>query len=112
MMDERERRVGLNEAVFREINERIEALADEFAVRADKLDLVCECGNAECAERIRMPRAEYAEVRSDATQFAVVTGHDDANAESVIARRKGYDVIRKREGAPARLAQETAPPSA
>ena len=44
-MDERTRRIGLNEAVFREINERIEELAAGFKV-GEGLDLICECGNA------------------------------------------------------------------
>ena len=48
-VDERTRRIGLNEAVFREVNERIEGLAAEFKV-GEGLDLICECGDASCVK--------------------------------------------------------------
>ena len=44
-MSSREERIGLNEAVFREVNERIEDLAETFDLKAP-LDLICECGDA------------------------------------------------------------------
>ena len=53
-MSSREERIGLNEAVFREVNERIEDLAETFDLRTQSLDLICECGDAACVERISM----------------------------------------------------------
>ena len=50
-MEERERRIGMNEALFREVNERLEELAQGFA-HPETLDLICECGNVSCASRI------------------------------------------------------------
>jgi len=47
-MSSREERIGLNEAVFREVNERIEDLAETFDLRTQSLDLICECGDAAC----------------------------------------------------------------
>lgn len=44
-MDEQKRRIGVNEAVFREANERIEDLNEAFATVTDELVLVCECGD-------------------------------------------------------------------
>jgi hypothetical protein len=108
-VDERGRRVGLNEAVFREVNERIGDVTRQFDVRRDELDLICECGDADCAERISMSLADYEQVRADPLQFAVVPGHDDASVEVVIARRKAYDLVRKHPGAPALLAVERDP---
>ena len=70
-MEERERRIVMNEALFREVNERIEELAQSFA-HPETLDLICECGNASCASRIEMDRDEYEHVRSDSTTFAIV----------------------------------------
>jgi hypothetical protein len=74
-VEERERRIGLNEALFREVNERLEELARGFAHTPQKLDLICECGNASCASRIEMDREEYEQVRSDSATFAIVKGH-------------------------------------
>ena len=39
-------------------------------------------------------RAEYEELRSDAHQFAVHPGHVYPDVESVVARLKGYNVVR------------------
>jgi hypothetical protein len=104
-MSERERRLGLNEAVFREVNERIEDLAERFDLKDQPLDLICECGDENCRERISMTHSEYEELRSDSQQFAVYPGHDHGDVEDVVARRKGYDIVRKRAGEAAELAK-------
>lgn len=106
-MDERGARIGLNEAVFREVNDRIEDLAETFNLNDSALDLVCECGSSTCVERITMTRKEYESLRTDSTHFAVVPGHEIPDVEEIVAREKGYDVVRKHEGAPAAIAQAT-----
>lgn len=108
-MGAREERIGLNEAVFREVNERIENLAETFDLSSEMLDLVCECGNADCVQRITMTHPEYEELRSDSHQFAVYPGHEIPDVERVVDRRKGYDVVKKTEGAPERIAEQTDP---
>jgi hypothetical protein len=99
----------MNEALFREVNERIESLAESFDLRSGPLDLVCECGDASCVERITMTHAEYEQLRSDPRQFAVHPGHVDFNVEDLLERRAGYDVVLKDEGAPRRVAEQTDP---
>ena len=101
--------MGLNEAVFREVNERIEAVQRHFDVQRDDLDRLCECGSAGCTARISMSRHAYEQVRADARQFAVVPGHENVAVEAVIAHEGTYDVIRKRSGEPTTLAQQTDP---
>jgi hypothetical protein len=108
-MSSREERVGLNEAVFREVNERIEGLADTFDLQTQALDLICECGDGTCVERVTMTREEYEDLRSDAHQFAVHPGHEYPDVESIVARFKGYDVVRKNKGAPEEIAEQTDP---
>jgi hypothetical protein len=108
-MTTRDERIGLNEAVFREVNERIEELADSFDLGSGPLDLICECGKADCVQRISMSRAEYEELRSDPHQFAVYSGHEIADVETVIARRKGYDIVAKNHGVPEQIAEQTDP---
>jgi hypothetical protein len=108
-MTAREERIGLNEAVFREVNERIEQVAEAFNLQDQQLDLLCECGRAECVDRISMTRAQYEELRSDSNSFAIRPGHDEPDVERVIANKKGYDVVEKFEGVPERIAEETDP---
>lgn len=108
-MDERERRIGANEAVFREANERIEELNQTFATITDKLVLVCECGDGRCVEKISMSPAAYEELRGEATHFAVVPGHEIPDVEQVVERREGYHVVKKNQGIPRRIAEVTDP---
>jgi hypothetical protein len=105
----REERVGLNEAVFREVNERIEALAETFELGSQPLDLICECGDASCMQRISMTHAEYEQLRSESHQFAVYPGHDVPDVEHVIERRRRYDIVRKDEGVARLVAEQTDP---
>jgi len=105
--DERGRRVGLNEAVFREVNERIEDLAETFQVGEQPINFICECADPGCAQQISMPRSEYERVRADPTHFAVYPGHEIPDVEQVLEKHDGYDVVRKREGEPAEVARET-----
>src|SRR5262249_45518395 len=104
---ERERRVGLNGAAFREVDERIEEVAESLWLD-QLLDLVCECGNPECVQQITMTRSEYELLRSEPTRFAVFPGHEITDVE-IVEQRKAYNVIRKREGAAADVARETDP---
>ena len=106
MDDLRQKRLGLNEAVFREVNERIGSLANLFKWgEPAPLDLVCECRNATCVKRIEMTRAEYEAVRAVATQFALYPGHADPEIERVISSHKGYEVVAK-QGDAAEVARD------
>lgn len=107
-MEERKRRIGLNEALFREVNERLQELAEGFA-QAEKLDLICECGNASCASRIEMDRNEYEQVRLDSATFAIAKGHEYPDVEEIVERRKAYDVVRKTAAAAEAVAEKTNP---
>jgi hypothetical protein len=107
MSQSREERIGLNEAVFREVNERIKALAETFDLRTQPLDLICECGDASCVDRIHMTQAEYEQLRSDSHHFAIAPGHDIPDVETVVARRSGYHIVSKDEGEPQEVAERT-----
>jgi hypothetical protein len=104
---ERAARIGLNEATFREVNESIDKLQRGFGA-TKTIDIVCECGSAECMERLTITQDAYARIRSDATLFALVPGHDMPDVESVVEEGDGYVVVKKHEGTPARVARETA----
>jgi hypothetical protein len=107
----RQERLGRNETLFREINERLERLQKPFDVFTERAEFVCECGNEDCTELITMSLKEYEEVRAVPTHFVLVPGHELQNVEDVVERRKGYDVVRKREATPAQVAREEDPRS-
>jgi hypothetical protein len=105
-MDTRAARVGKNEAVFREVNERINDVT-----REETAEYLCECGNATCTETIQMTVADYERVRADPTHFAVLPGHEIPDVEDVVARNEGFLVVRKKAGEAAALATELDPRS-
>jgi hypothetical protein len=111
-MSEHQRRRGLNEAVFREVNERILDVSERFELEPKTLDLICECADSECAERISMSVSDYEQVRADSLQFAIFPGHEDPTVEVVIAHEQTYDLVRKRPGDAAAAAAATDPRSA
>src|SRR5215510_3872511 len=100
----REERIGMNEAVFRDVNERIQDVASSFNLTSESLDLICECGDAACVARISLTRDEYERMRGDAQLFAVASGHVAPDVEEVAANHDGYDVVRKSKGVPAEIA--------
>jgi hypothetical protein len=111
-LDDRARRIGRNEAIFREVNERIEDLSGRFhAVATDTLQLVCECGSLDCVEQLAVPLGAYEGARADPSLFVVKPGHEIPDVEDVVDRTSGYFVVRKRAGGAAELARETDPRS-
>jgi hypothetical protein len=103
-VDDRQERIGRNEVLFRELNERIESVNDFLDADATDASFICECGRADCMERVRMERSEYERVRAEPAQFLVVEGHVEPDVEYVVAPRDGWSTIRKRPGGPAELA--------
>jgi hypothetical protein len=108
-VDEREGRIGENEILFREVNERLESLNEAFNPLTEQMVIVCECADLACMERIAMTVAGYEEVRSDPRTFAILRGHEVVEVEGIVADRVDYLIVRKRAGEPARLAVATDP---
>jgi hypothetical protein len=109
-MDERTRRVGKNEAVFREVNEQIESLNRGMATVSDgNVHIVCECADLLCAEQLTVPLREYERIRADSTLFFIREGHAVPDVEQVVEETPGYEVVRKNEGEAARIAKSTNP---
>jgi hypothetical protein len=110
-MDERARRIGENEALYRSINERIEDLNAGFGMVTETMAVICECGKIECTEQIELDIPTFERVRSDPAQFVVLPGHELPEVETVIERHDGYFLLRKDPGGPAELAEELAEPN-
>jgi hypothetical protein len=108
-VDERQQRVGRNEALFRAVNENLEGLNETFAVITDEFEIVCECGYADCHQQLTIPKDDYTRIREDPTLFVLVPGHEDVTSEAVVEEdHDTYVVVRKHPGGPAELAAERA----
>jgi len=108
---DRQRRIGENEAIFRQVNERVSELNRSFSLVLDRGDYLCECGSEDCVERIALTPEEYELVRSEATHFFVKPGHVAPDVEDVVRSDPEYEIVRKREGEAAALARATDPRS-
>jgi hypothetical protein len=117
-VDERAERIGRNEALFRVFNEGVRRVSERFneghresfgVVLPDDLEIICECGERECDERIAVSGSDYERVRSDGALFFIRPGHEKPDVETVVERQEEWWVVRKHEGDPAHLARETDP---
>lgn len=93
--DTRPRRIALNEAQFREINETLRDSLDRLAHLPEQLSFVCECGNADCRDTIEVTPAAYEAARADARRFLILPGHELLDVERVVERHDGYLVVEK-----------------
>src|SRR6266542_2842705 len=69
------RQITQSQALFREVNERINEIAGNFGL-AEGFSIFCECGSSECQDRIELTQTEYERLRRMPTHFAVLRGHD------------------------------------
>jgi hypothetical protein len=106
-MDERDRRIGLNEALFRQVNEAVSNVSGDYDV--PDFEIVCECGDMGCTDKIHLTNAAYSALRSESHQFALVPGHETPDVEQVIADAGGYYVVEKSNPAARELAERTDP---
>jgi hypothetical protein len=86
-------RIARNEALFRNVNERVRELANELG--AGPVAFVCECGQADCTESLRVSVADYERIRAEPTHFIVAPGHESPEVERIVERTEHYDVVRK-----------------
>jgi hypothetical protein len=112
-VDAREERTARNEALLREVNERIQEVGERLQVLPDDelLEFRCECGRRECDEFISLRAPEYEHVRSEDDRFAVVPGHEDPEIERVVERTDRYLVVDKRPEAESLVGADGEPDS-
>ena len=91
-MSERDETVARNRALFREVNERIREIGSQFLV-PPPLELICECGDGACSERLEIGVKEYEVIRKSDDLFVVLPGHQPDGVESVRERGCGYVVV-------------------
>ena len=108
-MNERKRRIGENEAIFRSVNEQVATITATLTTSTGAMRVVCECGARSCTEQFQIDAAAYADVRSDSTLFVVKPGHDLPETETVVAKNEIFWTVRKDPGLPAAVARATDP---
>jgi hypothetical protein len=111
-VDSRQQRIARNEALFREVNERIKEInADMSDAESEHSDFLCECGDDDCTKAVSMTVSEYEAVRENGKRFTIVPGHEIPDVERVVFRGDRYAVVEKQPPAAARIALETDPRS-
>lgn len=103
-------RKGENEILYREVNERVRELHEDFELDDyGKIQFVCECARLDCTERIELTKDEYEQLRASGRRFAVSNGHQDPTVEFVVAENDRFTTIEKDAGGPAELAEREDP---
>ena len=96
-LNDRLERQARNEALFREVNERIAQLGERAqAWSPDGTDFLCECGEeGGCGQRVRVPLDVYKRVRAQDDRFVVRPGHETPELERAVEWSDTYVVVDK-----------------
>ena len=103
-----------NEALFREVNERVTEISQELGPDprgAELVDgLICECSDPGCLERVGpLTISQYETLRNDPRRFMIASDHQALEVERVMEKNAGYWIVEKLEGVPADIARERDP---
>jgi hypothetical protein len=94
-MDEREKRLAQNEALFREVNEKVETIAAQHGDDDHIYEFYCECSNADCTLHVPATLGAYEQVRAYSNRFLIFPGHALPDIENVLERGEGHWVVEK-----------------
>jgi hypothetical protein len=86
--------IGRRQSLFREVNEQIGRLAENFDL-LDQVPIICECASTACNEQIALTQAEYEKLRRIPTHFAVLPGHDIPDVERVVEQNERFTTVEK-----------------
>jgi hypothetical protein len=89
-------RAARNQALYREVNERVEDLNEAFAEALEAAgSWVCECADESCTDPLEMTLGEYEQLRGHPNRFAVLHGHVYDEVERVVDEHPAYVVVEK-----------------
>jgi hypothetical protein len=85
--------------LYRQVNDRIHSVgSDVFGIPSDEpLELVCECLDLGCVERIRIPAQDLERARSSPSRFVVLPGHEAEGFDTVVERNQRFVIVTKDE---------------
>jgi hypothetical protein len=106
--EDRAARAARNQTLFREVNERLEGLAETFQHLTETSSFACECADLGCIAMMDLRLSEYEAVRAHPNRFAVLPGHVDPEVEDVVADHGRYVIVSKL-GVGAEIAKKTYP---
>jgi len=107
-LNAQDERIARNEALFREVNERIAESAQRF--ESHEAEFVCECADQESTERMEVTVDEYERARADGAHFLLRPGHVDSRVERVVEHRGGrFAIVEKFNTAIARMVRKLDP---
>jgi hypothetical protein len=86
-------RLARNQALFREVNERLLEFTEGF--QNGSMEFVCECSNEDCTQTVTMNCEEYESVRAHSTFFVVSSGHEILEVENIVDRCNGWTIVQK-----------------
>jgi hypothetical protein len=109
--EEQARRVGLNESIFRQVNEQIESLNRDVGTEDRTMTVICECADGDCTERFEISVPTYENVRADSRRYIIISGHGVPEFESIVEDGDVYQIVEKVDGTAAQVAEETDPRS-
>jgi len=88
-----ERSRARNQALIRQVNEQVTALA--ATTTDDHVLVVCECVDVGCTLPVSLARAEYERIRASATHFIVKPGHVVLEDEKLVLEQPDFVVVEK-----------------
>jgi hypothetical protein len=91
-------RQARNEALFREVNERIAEVGEQAQAWSPDgiVEFMCECGEeGGCGERVSVPLDVYERVRQQDDRFVVRPGHETPEIEHAVEWTDDYVVVDK-----------------
>jgi hypothetical protein len=94
-LNRQQERFAHNESLFREVNERISEVNEDFAIDGHT-EFLCECGREECIETVPLSRDDYQRVRGEGDRFVVKPGHEVPAIEVVLERHPDFLVVAKK----------------
>lgn len=86
-------RLARNQALFREVNERLNEIGTS---RITFSDFVCECSDVSCTKTLLVAPGEYETVRSIPKRFMVARGHELPEIERVVDNRERFLIVEKK----------------
>jgi hypothetical protein len=100
-VEKRHERQAINEALAREVNERVAGLEEQavamWAEPSEQLfEFLCECSaEGGCAARVELTFEEYERVRAQDDRFALAPGHETEEIEHVVERNDRFLIVDK-----------------
>jgi 5-bromo-4-chloroindolyl phosphate hydrolysis protein len=88
----RSTKAARNQALWREVNERIKAVAQT----SGEVEFLCECADLDCTENLVLSMAEYEHIRTSPVRFPIAPGHDYPEVENVVEENERYAVVQKK----------------